>query len=141
MTAIKKAQNATPGGTTPADETTLYAEDWNSLVSKVQSFNPIVFWRQLLVYSGFVIQTSATDNNWRSVTWSPELGLFAAVSDNGTGNRVMTSPDGITWTSRTSATDNRWFSVTWSPELGLFAAVSFNGTGNRVMTSRIITTS
>ena len=33
----------------------------------------------------------------------------------------MTSPDGITWTSRASAANNAWNEVTWSPELSLFA--------------------
>ncbi|NBU34502.1 hypothetical protein EBZ38_09815 [bacterium] len=79
-------------------------------------------------------RTSA-DNQWYSVTWSPELGLFVAVAQLGTGNRVMTSPDGITWTTRASAADNNWSSVVWSPELGLFVAVAYSGTGNRVMTS------
>ncbi|MDC1474477.1 hypothetical protein N8350_02575, partial [Candidatus Nanopelagicales bacterium] len=60
--------------------------------------------------------------------------LFVAVASSGTGNRVMTSPDGITWTSRTSAADNAWRSVTYGA--GLFVAVaSYSGTGNRVMTS------
>ncbi len=45
----------------------------------------------------------------------------------------MTSPDGITWTSRTAATDNAWRSVTYGN--GLFVAVAVNGTGDRVMTS------
>jgi hypothetical protein len=45
----------------------------------------------------------------------------------------MTSPDGITWTSRTSAADNQWFAVTYGNDL--FVAVSGSGTGNRVMTS------
>jgi hypothetical protein len=45
----------------------------------------------------------------------------------------MTSPDGITWTSRTSAADNSWRSVTYGN--GLFVAVSSSGSGNRVMTS------
>jgi hypothetical protein len=45
----------------------------------------------------------------------------------------MTSPDGITWTSRTSAADNQWWSVTYGN--GLFVAVSDDGGGNRVMTS------
>jgi hypothetical protein len=62
-------------------------------------------------------------------------GLFVAVSNTGTiSDRVMTSPDGITWTSRTSAADNAWTSVTYGN--GVFVAVSSNsGTGNRVMTS------
>jgi hypothetical protein len=61
--------------------------------------------------------------------------LFAAVSTTGTGNRVMTSPDGITWTSRTSAADNNWQSVAWSATLGLFIAVATSGSPNQIMTS------
>jgi hypothetical protein len=57
------------------------------------------------------------------------------VALSGTGNRVMTSPDGITWTARSSAADNGWHSVTWAKELGLLVAVAYTGTGNRVMTS------
>ncbi len=76
-------------------------------------------------------RTSATDNDWRSVTYGN--GLFVAVSNSGTGNRVMTSPDGITWTSRASAADNNWQSVTYGNDL--FVAVAISGTGNRVMTS------
>jgi predicted RecA/RadA family phage recombinase len=44
----------------------------------------------------------------------------------------MTSPDGITWTSRTSAANNTWYSVTYGN--GIFVAVSVSGT-YRVMTS------
>jgi predicted RecA/RadA family phage recombinase len=60
-------------------------------------------------------------------------GLFVAVSTTGIGNRVMTSPDGITWTSRTSAADNSWNCVAFGN--GLFVAVASTGTGDRVMTS------
>jgi len=83
----------------------------------------------------FILKLSAADNNWVSVCWSPELSLFCAVASSGTGDRVMTSPDGITWTIRTSAADNNWRSVCWSPELSLFCAVANTGTGTRVMTS------
>ena len=83
----------------------------------------------------FSAKTGIVDNTWRSVCWSPELSLFLAVASSGTGNRVMTSPDGITWTARTSAADNSWYSVCWSPELSLFVAVGASGSGNRVMTS------
>jgi hypothetical protein len=58
---------------------------------------------------------------------------FVAVANTGTGNRVMTSPDGITWTSRTSAADNSWLGVTYGNNT--FVAVANTGTGNRVMTS------
>ena len=76
-------------------------------------------------------RASAVDNSWASVTYGG--GLFVAVSWTGTGNRVMTSPDGITWTARVSAVDNNWTSVTYGG--GLFVAVSGSGSGNRVMTS------
>jgi hypothetical protein len=85
--------------------------------------------------STWTSRTSASDNAWFSVCWSAELGIFVAVSQSGTGDRVMTSPDGITWTLRTSAVDNQWSSVCWSSELGIFVAVSNTGTGDRVMTS------
>jgi hypothetical protein len=74
------------------------------------------------------------DNQWNSVVWSPELGLFAAVAFDATANCVMTSPDGYTWTPRVTNT-NIWFGIAWSPKLGLFAAVSATGSTNRVMTS------
>jgi len=54
-----------------------------------------------------------------------------AVAYSGTGNRVMTSPDGISWTLRSSAADNDWLSVTYGG--GLFVAVASTGAGNRVM--------
>lgn len=59
----------------------------------------------------------------KSICWSPELNLFCAVDFGGTGDLVVTSPDGITWTARTDSEDNQWQSVCWSPELGLFVVV------------------
>ena len=79
-------------------------------------------------------RASAADNNWERVCWSAEVGLFVAVAASGTGNRVMTSPDGITWVARASAADNDWRSVCWSAEVGRFVAIGGTGTGNRVMT-------
>lgn len=80
-------------------------------------------------------RASASDNDWRSITYGN--GLYVAVASSGTGNRVMTSPDGINWTSRNSAADLFWLSVTYGN--GLFVAVartiSATGTNNRVMTS------
>lgn len=66
---------------------------------------------------------------WESVTYGN--GLFVAVGGSGT-SRVMTSPDGLNWTSRTAAQNNYWHSVTFGN--GTFVAVSMDGT-NRVMTS------
>jgi hypothetical protein len=62
-------------------------------------------------------------------------GQFVSVSYDGSGNRVMTSADGITWTSRTSAADHQWRSVTYAN--GGFVAVADSGTGTRVMTSML----
>jgi chromosome segregation ATPase len=75
------------------------------------------------------------NNNWRCVCWSPELGIFVAVAVSGTKNRVMTSPDGITWTYQFNPVDINYQSICWSPELGLFVAVANNGSNDRVMTS------
>jgi hypothetical protein len=63
---------------------------------------------------------------------------FVAVAGSGSGNRVMTSETGLTWTARTSAANNFWTSVAWGGPAGgqLFAAVAQSiGVGNRVMTS------
>jgi alpha-tubulin suppressor-like RCC1 family protein len=84
--------------------------------------------------STWISRTSASDNNWTSICYSIDKNLFVAVSNSGTANRVMTSPDGITWTSRTSPSNNNWSSIVYSQELGLFVVVANLGT-NRVMTS------
>ena len=85
--------------------------------------------------SAFATRTTTNDRPWISVCWSPELMLFVAVAYSGTGNRVMTSPDGIVWTQRASAADNVWQSVCWSRELSMIVSASSDGAGNRVMTA------
>ena len=74
---------------------------------------------------------NASDNQWFGVTYGNSL--YVAVSRSGTNNRVMTSSNGITWTSRTSASNNNWYDVTYGN--GVFVAVSYDGIGNQVMTS------
>lgn len=81
-------------------------------------------------------QDAASDNGWVSVGYGN--GVFVAVSSTGSGDRVMTSPDGVTWTSRTSAADNLWRSVTYAGRM--FVAVAGSGQGSRVMTSGTFTT-
>jgi hypothetical protein len=82
------------------------------------------------------LRTSISNADWIYVTWSPELSIFVSVAIGGTGDRVMTSPNGINWTARTAAANINWSDITWSPELGIFVAVSSNATTNeRVMTS------
>ncbi len=52
------------------------------------------------------------------------------MATSGTGNRVMTSPDGITWTAQTSAANNNWQQVVWGGPAGQekFVAVANSGT-------------
>jgi hypothetical protein len=94
------------------------------------------------------VMTSSNGTSWASgsglgsrgftsVCWAPELSKFVAVANSGT-YRVVTSSDGITWSSSTSSTavtdSSSWRTVCWSPELSLFVAVAEGGT-YRVMTS------
>ena len=72
---------------------------------------------------------------WRCVTWSPELTLFVAVASNVSGNTVITSPDGTTWTLRTPAANKTWEDIAWSPELGLFVVVGSSASNSDAMTS------
>jgi hypothetical protein len=62
---------------------------------------------------------------WRSVCWSPELGLFCAVRF-AVGGAVTacfaTSSNGSSWSGKL-AQARSWESICWSPELGLFCAV------------------
>jgi hypothetical protein len=58
-------------------------------------------------------------------------GLFVVVA-NGGGNRVITSPDAISWTLRNASDNNDWQSVAYGN--GKFVAVANTGT-NRVMYS------
>jgi len=58
-----------------------------------------------------------------AVAYSPALDLFVAV-----GNGVaMSSPDGVTWTTRTIGSGN-WTSITWDVTLALFVAVRSGAT-------------
>ncbi len=97
--------------------------------------SPNVVQRRHVAGQGWLNSTTPADHDWMGLCWSPELGRFCAVAATGTGNRIMTSEDGVTWTQRTSAADQSWMSVCWSPETAQFCAVAATGTGNRVMTS------
>jgi len=73
-------------------------------------------------------------NAWGGITWAEDLGIFCAVSADGT-NRVMTSPDGSNWEAQTAASLDEWNDITWSSELGIFAAVATNAGSLGVQTS------
>lgn len=100
---------------------------------------------QIITYtgktSGFTAGTSwvtrtpaSSPLDWRGIAWSPTLNLFCAVAAQALATAVMTSPDGVTWTTRTPAENNNWEAVIWVTELALFVAVASTGT-HRVMTS------
>ena len=76
--------------------------------------------------------------SWTSVAYGGTINpLFVAVNENGAvGTCVMTSPDGVTWTSRTVPTALQWNSVTWGAGPNLFVAVARNGaTTTNIITS------
>jgi surface protein len=81
--------------------------------------------------SSWTIRNTAADNTWNDIVYSSEKSLFVAVAraPQANTNRVMTSPDGITWTARTSA-NGQWNSVTYGN--GLFVAVGSTGSGYSV---------
>ncbi len=78
--------------------------------------------------------TTPTNNDWYGICYGGNQ--WVSVSASGTGDRVMTSPDGLTWSTQTSAADLSWRSVCYSYDLGLYVAVASSGTGNRVMSSQ-----
>jgi len=67
--------------------------------------------------------TAATVNRWRAVAYG--AGVFVAVSDSGTGNRAMTSADGVTWTARTTPADNQYVAIAFGA--GVFSVLTGNG--------------
>lgn len=82
----------------------------------------------------WVSETAAAANQWTAVTFG--AGLYVAVANSGSGNRVQTSSDGVTWFIQSSAANNAWVDVCYG--FGLFVAVAGatgSGSGNRIMTS------
>jgi len=72
----------------------------------------------------WTLQNSAADNDWQAIAYG--AGLFVAVANTGSGNRVMTSPDGETWTIRTSIPNYGWLDVVYGDGASKFVAVSDN---------------
>ena len=70
---------------------------------------------------------AAAKNQWNCVAYGG--GVFVALSSNGTGNRVMSSPDGTIWTvTATGAPDNAWGTNCLCYGNGMFVAVSGGAT-------------
>jgi len=89
-----------------------------------------------IVFSDYKSPVRATYN---AIAWSPELGLFAAVSSGTVGSvntRVITSPDGVTWTARATPAGVLYNDIIWSASLGLFVAVGTkSGDGSNTITT------
>jgi len=98
----------------------------------------IVNWYSTNV-SNWVYSAMASNYLWRGVEWSPNLGIFCAISDRSNGTDcVQTSTDGINWTTATSVPANVliWSDICWSPQLGLFCAVGYSASiASKAMTS------
>lgn len=93
------------------------------------------FLKAELACANFITRTTPNTNQWTSVCHGATGSggsLFVAVAQTGTGNRAMSSPDGITWTARTTPADNSWQAVCMA---GInYIAVASSGT-QPVMTS------
>jgi hypothetical protein len=81
-----------------------------------------------ITWTGRTTSGGNSDPYWVDVTYGN--GTFVAVAYGGSGNLVMTSPNGTTWTSRTPAETVPWWAVNYGN--GMFVAVGENG---KVMTS------
>lgn len=60
------------------------------------------------------------------ITYSPELNLFVAVSNNGT-NKIVISKDAINWREVLSPVAAGHLTVTWSPKLRKFLILTYFG--------------
>jgi hypothetical protein len=81
------------------------------------------------------------DGVWFNIIWVPELSLFVTQANSAThvGNRIATSPDGITWTLRSTPASNTWIETAWSPTLNLLITVAQSGTPSLMRSSDGIT--
>jgi len=90
--------------------------------------------RVMISYDGITwtgIESDPPSNNWTSVTWGNNI--FCAVANQGNGNRVMTSPDGVSWISQTSI-NNSWNYVFWGKNI-FFALSDSQSNGKNIMFS------
>ena len=84
-----------------------------------------------------ILYSSGVFGVMNGVAWSPTLGLFVAVGQNGSNlSSYSTSPDGVTWSAPAtfggSALSAFFYSVTWSSALNLFVAVGATNASNGV---------
>lgn len=85
------------------------------------------------------VPTGLVSNRWLSVAYGQDgsgNGLWVAVSPNSPPNQIMTSPDGVAWTTRPSASDARWESVAYGGGVWVAVARSTGNDGNRFVVMR-----
>jgi hypothetical protein len=129
--AVMEADTTTAAMSFVLDEDDM-ASDSNTKLATQQSIKAYVDANAPVpVGESWVSQTGASSNTWTDICYGN--GLFVAVANSGTGNRVMTSRDGINWTEQASAADLEWLGVCYGN--GLFVAVAASGSGNRIMVS------
>lgn len=83
----------------------------------------VCYIRDASLTTSWSARSSAANNSWEAVAYGNSL--FVALSTSGSGNRLMTSPDGITWTIGAISTDKTWRSICYGN--GLFVAVNQDG--------------
>ena len=96
----------------------------SSIGTTYQGKNELALVRSEDYVKEWVSGTLPISITWKSICWSPELGLFCAVAAG--SDIAATSPDGKNWTQQTLPVTANWYSVCWSPELGLFCAISWS---------------
>lgn len=83
----------------------------------------------------FTARTPAANQPWYKVVYAQFLNLWVAISQQGSsGNQVMTSPDGETWTLRTTTGNFNWNDICVNEAGGKLVAVATGDVG-AVMTS------
>jgi hypothetical protein len=85
----------------------------------------------------WTLSSGVPATTWVGISWSPILRLFAAISSTASISSVMTSPDGVNWTSQTTPNINSptWSAICWSPLLRMFVVVSSTAFTNAAMYS------
>jgi hypothetical protein len=72
-------------------------------------------------------RTTNENSQWRGVCWSPQLGIFLAVASSAVGLRyLMTSRNGLDWTTQIIDDNIPNYSLCWSAELGIFVVCGVN---------------
>jgi hypothetical protein len=101
--------------------------NWNRTVNNTTDTAPV----SMISTDGDYWETYPCPNyDWRSVCWSEEKQLFAAVGGTAPSGfaHIMTSPDGKVWTDRGNGGSSQAYNyVIWAKELSKFIAVGENG--------------